>query len=96
MQIQCPCCGNVLLMKIAGTLPPPGGRAALRSAKGRFMLAPTEAWVADRIVEGLSNREIAVLRKTTEQVIKNFTKRIFDKTGARNRSDLVRMILVGH
>jgi DNA-binding NarL/FixJ family response regulator len=40
------------------------------------------------IVQGCKNREIANRLKTTEQVIKNYLRSIYDKTGVSDRLEL--------
>jgi DNA-binding CsgD family transcriptional regulator len=40
------------------------------------------------IVQGCKNREIAMRLKTTEQVIKNYLRSIYDKTGVSDRLEL--------
>ena len=40
------------------------------------------------IVQGCKNREIALRLKTTEQVIKNYLRSIYDKTGVGDRLEL--------
>jgi DNA-binding NarL/FixJ family response regulator len=40
------------------------------------------------IVQGCKNREIATRLKTTEQVIKNYLRSIYDKTGVGDRLEL--------
>jgi DNA-binding CsgD family transcriptional regulator len=40
------------------------------------------------IVQGCKNREIATRLKTTEQVIKNYLRSIYDKTGVSDRLEL--------
>jgi DNA-binding CsgD family transcriptional regulator len=40
------------------------------------------------IVQGCKNREIALRLKTTEQVIKNYLRSIYDKTGVSDRLEL--------
>ena len=40
------------------------------------------------IVQGCKNREIAIRLKTTEQVIKNYLRSIYDKTGVSDRLEL--------
>uniref|UniRef100_E6QLN7 HTH luxR-type domain-containing protein n=1 Tax=mine drainage metagenome TaxID=410659 RepID=E6QLN7_9ZZZZ len=40
------------------------------------------------IVQGCKNREIAFRLKTTEQVVKNYLRSIYDKTGVSDRLEL--------
>ncbi len=47
----------------------------------RDRLTPKEMRIVALIVQGCKNREIAIRLKTTEQVIKNYLRSIYDKTG---------------
>jgi DNA-binding NarL/FixJ family response regulator len=49
---------------------------------------PKEIRIVALIVQGCKNREIAFRLKTTEQVIKNYLRSIFDKTGVSDRLEL--------
>jgi DNA-binding NarL/FixJ family response regulator len=51
-------------------------------------LTPKEIRIVALLVQGCRNREIAVRLKTTEQVIKNYLRSIFDKTGVSDRLEL--------
>jgi len=51
-------------------------------------LTPKEMRIVALIVQGCKNREIAIRLKTTEQVIKNYLRTIFDKTGVSDRLEL--------
>ena len=44
-------------------------------------LTPRETQVAKLVAEGLTNREVANLIGTTEQVVKNYLRTTFDKLG---------------
>jgi DNA-binding NarL/FixJ family response regulator len=54
----------------------------------RDRLTPKEMRIVALIVQGCKNREIAVRLKTTEQVIKNYLRSIYDKTGVSDRLEL--------
>ena len=54
----------------------------------RDRLTPKEMRIVALIVQGCKNREIAVSLKTTEQVIKNYLRSIYDKTGVSDRLEL--------
>ena len=54
----------------------------------RDRLTPKEMRIVDLIVQGCKNREIALRLKTTEQVIKNYLRSIYDKTGVSDRLEL--------
>jgi DNA-binding NarL/FixJ family response regulator len=51
-------------------------------------LTAKEAQVALLVWEGLTNREIARIVGTTEQVVKNYLRNIFDKLGVWTRLEL--------
>jgi DNA-binding NarL/FixJ family response regulator len=54
----------------------------------RDRLTPKEMRIVALIVQGCKNREIAARLKTTEQVIKNYLRSIYDKTGVSDRLEL--------
>ena len=54
----------------------------------RDRLRPKEMRIVALIIQGLKNREIALRLKTTEQVIKNYLRSIYDKTGVDDRLEL--------
>ena len=51
-------------------------------------LTAKEVQVATLVWEGLTNREIASAIGTTEQVVKNYLRNIFDKLGVWSRLEL--------
>jgi DNA-binding NarL/FixJ family response regulator len=51
-------------------------------------LTPRERKIVKLVAEGLKNREIGPLVGTTELVIKNYLRTIFDKTGMNSRLEL--------
>jgi DNA-binding NarL/FixJ family response regulator len=51
-------------------------------------LTSKEAQVAGLVWEGLTNREIAEIIGTTEQVVKNYLRSTFDKLGVWSRLEL--------
>jgi DNA-binding NarL/FixJ family response regulator len=57
-------------------------------ARVRDRLTPKEMRIVALIVQGCKNREIAIRLKTTEQVIKNYLRSIYDKTGVSDRLEL--------
>jgi DNA-binding NarL/FixJ family response regulator len=57
-------------------------------ARVRDRLTPKEIKVVGLIVEGYKNKEIASRLGTTEQVIKNYLRSVFDKTGVSDRLEL--------
>jgi DNA-binding NarL/FixJ family response regulator len=58
-------------------------------------LTAKETQVATLVWEGLTNREIARLIGTTEQVVKNYLRTAFDKLGVWSRLELA-LYVAGH
>ena len=54
----------------------------------RERLTAKEVQVATLVWEGLTNREIAMVIGTTEQVVKNYLRNTFDKLGMWSRLEL--------
>jgi DNA-binding NarL/FixJ family response regulator len=54
----------------------------------RDRLTPKEMQIVALIVQGCKNKEIAVQLGTKEQVIKNYLRGIYDKTGVSDRLEL--------
>lgn len=54
----------------------------------RDRLTPREMQVVALLVHGCKNKEIALRLGTTEQVVKNYLRNIFDKTGVSDRLEL--------
>ena len=70
-----------------------GGLAAVPpadsvGARVRDRLTPKELQIVALIVQGCKNKEIASQLGTKEQVIKNYLRSIFDKTGVSDRLEL--------
>ncbi len=61
----------------------------------RERLTAKEIQVASLVWEGLTNREIAKIVGTTEQVIKNHLRSTFDKIGVWSRLELA-MYIASH
>jgi len=59
------------------------------NAQGVNLLSKREEDVVQQLMEGLSNREIAVNLKLSEHTIKNYLFRIFDKLGVSSRTELL-------
>jgi DNA-binding NarL/FixJ family response regulator len=62
----------------------------------RDRLTPKEMRIVALIVQGCKNREIATRLKTTEQVIKNYLRSIYDKTGVSDRLELALFTIHHH
>jgi DNA-binding NarL/FixJ family response regulator len=57
-------------------------------ARVRDRLTPKEMKIVALIVQGCKNKEIAQRLGTTEQVIKNYLRSVYDKTGVSDRLEL--------
>ncbi len=60
----------------------------LVGARVRDRLTPKEMKIVALIVQGCKNKEIALRLGTTEQVIKNYLRGVYDKTGVSDRLEL--------
>jgi DNA-binding NarL/FixJ family response regulator len=68
------------------TAPP---RLRLVTSSGKEILSPREQEVVHWLAEGLSNREIADKLTLSENTVKNYLFRIFEKLGISNRVELI-------
>jgi len=57
-------------------------------ARVRDRLTPKEIQIVALIVQGCKNKQIATQLNTKEQVIKNYLRNIYDKTGVSDRLEL--------
>ena len=57
-------------------------------ARVRDRLTPKEMQIVALIVQGCKNKDIALQLNTKEQVIKNYLRSIYDKTGVSDRLEL--------
>lgn len=57
-------------------------------ARVRDRLTPKELKIVALIVQGFKNKEIATQLGTTEQVIKNYLRNVYDKIGVSDRLEL--------
>jgi DNA-binding NarL/FixJ family response regulator len=57
-------------------------------ARVRDRLTPKEMQIVALIVQGCKNKDIALQLETKEQVIKNYLRAIYDKTGVSDRLEL--------
>ena len=63
--------------------------APIVDARGMPLLSRREQDVIGRMVEGLTNREIAERLSLSENTVKNYVYKIFDKLGVSNRVEAV-------
>ncbi len=62
--------------------------SALSSPKNQPRLSPKELAIINCITQGKRNKEIAYQLGTSEQVIKNYLRKIYDKLGVSDRLEL--------
>lgn len=88
--MECPNCGCRLELDARVV-----GRAAAAptpSVEGRFNLTPREAAAGNGVLEGLPNKAIAARMKTSEQVVKNLLKVVYDKVGCDSRVEFFKIV----
>jgi DNA-binding NarL/FixJ family response regulator len=63
---------------------------ATRPASGRpkVQLTPKETLIVSCVTQGMKNKEIATRVGTTEQVVKNYLRKVYDKLGVADRLEL--------
>jgi DNA-binding NarL/FixJ family response regulator len=68
---------------------------AYRSQPGRptgsrpkVQLTPKESLIVSCVTQGMKNKEIAIRVGTTEQVVKNYLRKVYDKLGVADRLEL--------
>jgi DNA-binding NarL/FixJ family response regulator len=57
-------------------------------AKSKVQLTPKESLIVGCVTQGMKNKEIAVRVGTTEQVVKNYLRKVYDKLGVADRLEL--------
>jgi DNA-binding NarL/FixJ family response regulator len=67
---------------------PAGFESDMVAERVRDRLTPKELKILGLILQGYKNKEIAEELKNSEQVIKNYLRSIFDKTGVSDRLEL--------
>ncbi|MBZ5704643.1 MAG: response regulator transcription factor [Acidobacteriia bacterium] len=63
-----------------------GGRPT--GARPKVQLTPKESLIVSCVTQGMKNREIALRVGTTEQVVKNYLRKVYDKLGVADRLEL--------
>ena len=58
------------------------------SARAKVQLTPKESLIVSCVTQGMKNKEIAVRVGTTEQVVKNYLRKVYDKLGVADRLEL--------
>jgi len=59
-----------------------------QSARTKVQLTPKEALIVSCVTQGMKNKEIAIRVGTTEQVVKNYLRKVYDKLGVADRLEL--------
>jgi DNA-binding CsgD family transcriptional regulator len=62
----------------------------------RTQLTPKETVIVSCVTQGMKNKEIAVRVGTTEQVVKNYLRKVYDKLGVADRLELALYCLSHH
>ena len=62
--------------------------AQLTSPRARVKLSPKEIQIISGVTQGLRNKDIAQEVGTTEQVVKNYLRKVYDKLGVSDRLEL--------
>jgi len=58
------------------------------SSRPKVQLTPKESLIVSCVTQGMKNKEIAVRVGTTEQVVKNYLRKVYDKLGVADRLEL--------
>jgi DNA-binding NarL/FixJ family response regulator len=65
-------------------------------ARSKIQLTPKETLIVSCVTQGMKNREIALRVGTTEQVVKNYLRKVYDKLGVADRLELALYCLNHH
>ncbi len=65
-------------------------------ARSKVQLTPKETLIVSCVTQGMKNREIALRVGTTEQVVKNYLRKVYDKLGVADRLELALYCLNHH
>ncbi len=58
------------------------------SSRPKVQLTPKESLIVSCVTQGMKNKEIALRVGTTEQVVKNYLRKVYDKLGVADRLEL--------
>lgn len=76
--------------------PPPAHHPAHHvSLRGRFRLTEHEWRCADLALLGISNAQIATVQMVSEDGVRGALFRVYQKTGVRNRAELLALAMFG-
>jgi DNA-binding NarL/FixJ family response regulator len=56
--------------------------------RSKVQLTPKESLIVSCVTQGMKNKEIALRVGTTEQVVKNYLRKVYDKLGVADRLEL--------
>ncbi len=59
-----------------------------QTTRTKVQLTPKEALIVSCVTQGMKNKEIAIRVGTTEQVVKNYLRKVYDKLGVADRLEL--------
>ena len=59
-----------------------------QTSRTKVQLTPKEALIVSCVMQGMKNKEIAARIGTTEQVVKNYLRKVYDKLGVADRLEL--------
>jgi two-component system nitrate/nitrite response regulator NarL len=65
-------------------------------ARPKIQLTPKETLIVSCVTQGMKNKEIAIRVGTTEQVVKNYLRKVYDKLGVADRLELALYCLSHH
>jgi len=65
-------------------------------ARSKVQLTPKETLIVSCVTQGMKNKEIAIRVGTTEQVVKNYLRKVYDKLGVADRLELALYCLSHH
>ena len=65
-------------------------------ARPKVQLTPKETLIVSCVTQGMKNKEIAIRVGTTEQVVKNYLRKVYDKVGVADRLELALYCLSHH
>ena len=84
---------RVVVREVHVEVPVPDGSPFVRDERRveSLGLTPRELEILELIAEGLSNREIAERAHVSENTVKTHSSRVFDKLGARRRTQAVQL-----
>jgi DNA-binding NarL/FixJ family response regulator len=57
-------------------------------SRSKVQLTPKESTIVSCVTQGMKNKEIAIRVGTTEQVVKNYLRKVYDKLGVADRLEL--------